>query len=192
MKRAKASFRARWLPIRRGFTLVEIMITLAVAAILAAMAVPAMQQVMAARATDSAAEDLVASLRLARSEALKRGYPVSVCASVDGASCAGSNVQWKAGWLVFTDDNRDGVLNGSEKAIRVRSASGKGVGDIVTATAFVTFERNGTAIAGSQQPIELRPNITASSSAYPTAVRTVCVNNIGRVLVQKMSVTVCP
>lgn len=171
------------------------MVTLAIAGILAAMAVPAMQNFLAARAVDAQTQELSSALRLARSEALKRGMEVSVCAAsaANAAACSG-DAKWVNGWVVFYDRNGNGSLDSTDAAIRVQLGGGAGVKDISTTANFITFRRNGILLgtAGTSIKMELQPNIGSGSSAYAGAVRTVCVNNLGRVLVSKGSLTTCP
>jgi len=90
-----------------GFTLVELMVTLAVAAIVLTVGVPSFQTLIKNNRLTTAANALVASLNLARSEAIKRGVRVTVCKSADGASCTTAG-NWEQGWIVFTDLNSDG------------------------------------------------------------------------------------
>ena len=72
-----------------GFTLVELMITVAVMAILAAIATPAMQGLLNGNRLNGAAGELTAAMQLARSEAVRRNVRVRVCGSSDGSTCAG-------------------------------------------------------------------------------------------------------
>lgn len=81
-----------------GFTLVELMITVAVFAIVAAIAAPAMQALVAASRLNGATSELVTALQLARSEAIRRNARVMVCASADGTTCSGSG-DWSR-WIV--------------------------------------------------------------------------------------------
>jgi type IV fimbrial biogenesis protein FimT len=82
----------------RGFTLVELMVTVAVAAILAVLAVPAYNEAMLGSKLNTLANNFAASAQLARSEAIKRNAPVTLCASSNGSSCTGA---WKDGWVVL-------------------------------------------------------------------------------------------
>ncbi|WP_446731564.1 GspH/FimT family pseudopilin [Pseudomonas sp. OTU5201] len=82
----------------RGFTLVELMVTLALIAILAVMAVPSFRSFIANQQVKTASYDLLAALNFARSEAIKRNQDVTVAAVDD---------DWVAGWEVTSED---GVL----------------------------------------------------------------------------------
>lgn len=89
-----------------GFTLVELMIVLALAAILLTVGVPSFSTMIQNNRIVTQTNGFVSSLHLARSEAVKRGMPVSICPTADPTSatptCADSS-NWATGWLVFTD-----------------------------------------------------------------------------------------
>ena len=93
----------------RGFTLVELMVTVAVFAIVAAMAAPAMQAMVTSSRLNGATEELVTALQLARSEAIRRNARVMVCSSADGATCSGSG-DWSR-WIVTGPDNAAGTVD---------------------------------------------------------------------------------
>lgn len=84
----------------RGFTLIELMVALAVAAVLFAIGVPMLRDVTLGSRLSAMANDLLASVQLARSEAIKRNRAVTLCASADGATCAASG-GWEQGWIVI-------------------------------------------------------------------------------------------
>lgn len=85
----------------RGFTLVELMVTIAVMAILLAIAVPSFTDAVLGSKLSSYANNFVASAHLARSEAIKRNAAVTLCASADGTSCATAG-GWQQGWIVLS------------------------------------------------------------------------------------------
>ena len=70
-----------------GFTLLELMVTLAVASILAVIALPSFRDLLRKNQVSSANNALLADLSYARSEAITRGNIVSICPSSDGATC---------------------------------------------------------------------------------------------------------
>jgi type IV fimbrial biogenesis protein FimT len=86
-----------------GFTLVELMVTLAVVGVLAAVAAPAMTALISGNRLSGASGEMAASLQLARSEAIRRNARVSICASEDGSSCSAS-ADWST-WIVTGPDN---------------------------------------------------------------------------------------
>src|SRR5215467_4188143 len=86
-----------------AFTLIELLIALAVVGILVATAAPNARAFLAAAALRERSEALMRSLSVARSEAIKRGMRVDVCPSVDREHCA-SSAAWEAGWLTFVNE----------------------------------------------------------------------------------------
>ena len=83
----------------RGFTILELMVVSVIIALIFAIAVPSFRDLALGSHLSSTAHNLLASVQFARSEAIKRNATVSVCASSDGATCAGSG-GWEQGWIV--------------------------------------------------------------------------------------------
>lgn len=88
----------------QGFTLIELMIAIAIAAILLSIAIPSFQSVIQNSRASALATEITAALNTARTEAVKRSEPVRVCPSSDGATCTGS---WEDGWIVLLDSNNE-------------------------------------------------------------------------------------
>ncbi|MBT8132050.1 MAG: GspH/FimT family pseudopilin [Gammaproteobacteria bacterium] len=105
----------------QGFTLIEMIITLLVAAIILTLGIPSFQNSIRNNAMTASTNSMIASLQLARSEAIKRRLPVSVCTAPDFAavdvSCDNS-ADWQQGWIVFADDNGNGAREATEQIIR--------------------------------------------------------------------------
>ncbi|GAB4355559.1 MAG: Tfp pilus assembly protein FimT/FimU [Gammaproteobacteria bacterium] len=108
-------------PLSGGFSLLELMITLAVTAILVTMVAPAFSRLLAQTRITTAINDLVTHVQLSRSEAIKRGVRVGICPSADGANCLGRG-QWTDGWLVFVDENSDRNHNPPEPILQVQAS----------------------------------------------------------------------
>lgn len=92
----------------RGVSLVEQMTTVAVLAITLTFGVPTFQNLSVVAQRAQAPSALMASFALARSEAARRGAPVTLCASADGEHCdTAQNPGWQAGWILFIDVDQD-------------------------------------------------------------------------------------
>lgn len=99
-----------------GFTLIELLVTLTIAAILAGVGIPALQNMMMTNRRVAVVNALVADVQHARSTASSLYQPVVLCAST-GAGCAEAGSNWANGWLVFVDENDDGVFDAGEKVL---------------------------------------------------------------------------
>ena len=108
----------------RGFTLIELMITLVILGVTVTMATPAMQHVIQGSRLRTETTRLLDAINLARSEAVLRNVAVSLCPSSMADSgvpdCAGD---FNDGWIVFTNRNRDRIIDaGSDRIIRAFEA----------------------------------------------------------------------
>ena len=103
-----------------GFTLIELMITIIIAAILLSIAIPSFTDIIAANRLTTNANELVTTLNFARSEAVKRGVRITLCKSTDGSSCVTTD-DWSQGWIIFTDQNNNAAYNsGTETLLKVQ------------------------------------------------------------------------
>lgn len=103
-----------------GFTLLELLVTMAVAGILVSIAAPSFQNIMQQSSQDSRVTELNGMLNFARSEAIKRSSRVSVCARDSDTICG---TDWNNGWLVFLDNGEDaGVVEALEPILKTSKA----------------------------------------------------------------------
>lgn len=88
-----------------GFTLVELVATVAVLAVVLALALPSFRTLREQQAALAGLHGLTVALAQARMAAIQRGRPVTVCPSADGLNCR-SDLVWEDGWLVYADPGR--------------------------------------------------------------------------------------
>lgn len=100
----------------RGYSLVELLVVLAICGILLSVALPSFASFARDARLSSAANDLLSAVALARSEAIKRGARVTLCTSSSGTACE-PGVGWHSGWVLFVDTNEDGALASTESVL---------------------------------------------------------------------------
>ena len=94
----------------RGFSLIELMVTIAVLAILLAIGLPSFQGSMRSNLVATGTNEFIASLSLARSEAIRSPGGAGICASTNGTACNGAS--WNDGWIVWSDLDGNGSPGG--------------------------------------------------------------------------------
>jgi type IV fimbrial biogenesis protein FimT len=164
----------------------ELMVTMVVVGILMAVAVPSMTQFMADRAAGANADEFAEALRFARSEALKRGRPVKMCATEKpeqtDPTCSGKKT-WDKGWLIVFDDS--GRVLRVQNALRAMNATEP----VTAASDEIVFASTGIVLE-MDEPSEtytFNPVGDSGSDGYADRVRTVTVTQQGRVKVTKGS-----
>jgi type IV fimbrial biogenesis protein FimT len=172
----------------RGFTMIELMITLAIAGVLMALAVPGMRNLIAGRAVASQSDDLLSAMRFARAEAIKRGAPVTICRTTAAApkvcstTAAGS---WQY-WVVFADGpTAIGTLDADETVLRVQSApAGSVTFPSLSGRKFFAFQSTGVVITAADTDlpasIDIQPKVSSGSSSFKRYERQICLNRLGR------------
>ncbi len=166
-----------------GITLIELLITIVVLAIGVTLAIPSFNSLTRNNQITTASNNLVRALQLARSEAVKRSAPVTVCRSTDQASCAATGTAWQSGWIVFVEDTRTagntfGKVDASETAniIGAQEALSSVLQLTASATSF-TFNPSGRpAASGSVKVCDDRQGANGN---------TISLNATGRVRLEK-------
>ena len=150
-----------------GYTLIELLVTVAILSILLAVALPNFQDTIENNVTNSQAKLFMTTLNLARSEAIKRGTNVAICPSNDGLDCdAGS---WSTGWVVFVDVNGDadgatGSIDVGDTIIRVFDALG--ADSVLTGTTnFLEYNSLGFSATAGVQTMKLCPSTNNADNA---------------------------
>ena len=151
-----------------GFTLIELIVTLAVTAILLGVAVPSFLSVVHNNRIASQTNTLVAALNLARTEAIKRRAVATVCISSNASTCTGSD--WSTGWLVWVDDNGDGSMQTAERLRVFDSTVGSMTVTEAGSSTNVVYNTRGFNAAGVTRTFVLNADHCAGGSARTVMV----------------------
>lgn len=174
-----------------GLTLAELLVTLAIAAVLLAIGIPGFDRLLHSMRLSTSSNALLSSLRLARSEALRRGGRVAVCRSADGLACAQSG-GWEQGWIVFHDLNANGLADPGEPTLERTDAIGGGL--ILHGTQQVSRTISFTAQAGSRTAAGalLAGTLTLCRPLdAPAAARQIVIGSGGRARVVQVTLDMC-
>lgn len=106
------------MPTQRGLTVIELMIAVAIMAVILTTAVPALGRFVQQQRVTAATNELVGHLQYARHEAIFRNTYVAACPSTDGETCTGGN-RWDEGWIVHLDPDNSRQPSRPEDVLRV-------------------------------------------------------------------------
>jgi type IV fimbrial biogenesis protein FimT len=104
-----------------GFTLTELLVVVAIVAILLGIGVPSYRYINNSYRMSAELNALVGDLMYARAEAIKEGQPVAICVSADGLTCSGATT-WQSGWIVFPDPGGNGSGDVPASVLHVQQA----------------------------------------------------------------------
>ncbi|MBS0287752.1 MAG: GspH/FimT family pseudopilin [Proteobacteria bacterium] len=171
---------------KHGFTLIELMVTISILAIVMLLAIPDFTSTIKRNTISNMSNDLITSLNYARSEAIKRGVSVSVCATQD-ANYGACGSSWNLGWLIFVNPTGGSTLTNTATApllkiqkitdqnATIAVAPNVGIttynssGFPATATANVNFTIKSTGCTGDAGRI-----ISISATGRPSSASTNC------------------
>ena len=176
---------------QRGFTLIELMIVVAVATVLLGFGIPSMSTLMNSNKLTAASNALLSSMRLARSEAFKRNGRVVLCKSRDGVVCTMSG-GWEQGWLVFHDADGNGEHGQAEVVIERGNPLPStlrltGNSSIAKYMSFVATGATRIATGGFQAGTVTVCNLSATGGE----ARQIVLNAFGRPRVERVAVASC-
>lgn len=170
-----------------GFTVIELMITLALIAILLALAAPSLQEAMMSIRITGHTNDLMADLAVARSEAVKRNVPVVLCSSTDGRTCA-ATASWNQGWIVYPDVDATGTQNGADEAALKTRGALQG-SPTLTLNCVGASDKSVTYKSTGMSKLPFSRFTLCDSRTTANAGRTITINTTGRVVSAKAT---CP
>jgi len=149
-----------------GFTITELLVVMAIVAILLAVGVPQYRYITNSYRLSSEINSLLGDMQYARSEAIKQGQLVVVCASTNQATCANNTTSWNKGWIVFADTNGNGQVDAGEALLHVQSSFSGQTPDAVAATiSGVRFNREGFAsVLGGVGVLQTTLTLTEASN----------------------------
>lgn len=161
---------------QQGFTLAELLVTLAVGALILSLGVPSYTQFTQNAQQVKSANELLSSLHVARDLAVTRNVRVTVCPSSSGTNCDSSD--WRNGWIVFVDEDADRTVGPAETVALASDEQ-----DVATVSSsqfsqFLIFRPNGRAMVNN--PRQSTGEFTLCDRRGETHARVVLIDMSGR------------
>jgi len=165
---------------RAGFTLIELLVTVAIAAVLLVLALPSFTAALRSNRVSSATNLTLASLNLARAEALRSKTSARICpAPTSGKSC-GSD--WGKGLLVWTDENNDKNRQDTEVKRIVDTPRDIQISMDPASTSEIVFDDRGRTLNRTTYKVIVKPSVCKSGEQTK---RTISISGVGRVQVTR-------
>ncbi len=160
-----------------GFTLIELMVTIVVAAIILTVAIPSFKEIIDNNRLVTQVNAFTTSLATARSEAIQRSLQVTMCKSANGVNCVTTG-NWEQGWIVFEDTNGNGD-NAGDDLIRVFSAlpTGYTLREGGSFSNWIAYTRTGMSAGNAGVSDTFR---VCTADAVTTKSRAIEINTTGR------------
>ncbi|MFM1989997.1 MAG: hypothetical protein RJA99_2954 [Pseudomonadota bacterium] len=158
-----------------GFTLIEMLASVAILGVLAALAMPQLETPLATTRLRAVTGEFVASLGSARTEASRRGVPVTLCPRAAASNtCNTAATDWNNGWLVYADANASGSFDGGDPLLGVRTTLPKGARIGTNQTTPVSVLPSGEHVFGTTGAAH------TLAFAWNTGSRYVVISRVGR------------
>ena len=144
-----------------GFTMIELMMTIAIATIVMTLAIPSFRYITNANRIAGEVNGLLGDMQFARAEAIKEGQGITVCASTNGLTCTAGDTFWHNGWIVISSVAAVGVLRVQSQFSSSDTFESLGSSGIST----VTFNREGyaTGLANGGSVITLHDSTSTTA-----------------------------
>lgn len=176
---------------QRGVTLAELLIVIAILAILVGVGAPALRDLVLSNRQAAAVNELITAFQMARNYAITRGEgrdvydattdpSVVVCASDDGQSCGGA---WQDGWIIFRDSNGDGAPAAGDGGVLQAFEAHGGLTIGSGGVALVRFRRDGR--------VDAPTDFSFCDSRGDNHARQLTIDFTGRPNVQKATAGTC-
>lgn len=159
---------------QNGFTLLELLVTVAIASILMAIAVPGFTAFIRSNRAEVQSSSLINAINYARSEAVKRGTTVRITPLVAGS--------WEDGWRVWSDENNDASFAGADIELQIYPAF-TGEASLTSAATQLVFDRFGNSVGVS--PGNSVAFAYSVGTDYCSLARQISVNHLGRAIIQR-------
>jgi type IV fimbrial biogenesis protein FimT len=169
-----------------GYTMLELVMTMAIVVILGTIALPGFKYVTTSNRIATEVNGLLGDIQFARSQAVKEGLTVTICASsTPYRGC--TNTDWELGWIVFLDTNGNKGVDPGEAIIRTQPAFGGTDSFVATPNTFqaLTFNRMGYAPTGLTNAVNITLHDLTSNTNW---TRCVAINPIGSAVTEKHGV----
>ncbi len=168
-----------------GFTLIEIIITVLIAAILLAVAIPSFRILSDEITFNSIQQKLILDISFSRNEAINQGGNIVMCASSDFNRCSANASNWSSGWIIFVDDNNNASFNtGTDELIRISEQDS--LANILWSNNNpIIFNGDGTVTSSSVGSFSICPLLAGS-----TNVKGIALSRSGRA--RSSNSVVCP
>ena len=174
----------------RGFTLVEALVVIAILGVLIAIAMPSFTSTIRRFRTDAIRDDLMASLQMARSEAIRLGLPdtnrITITRTPAPATCAADTTVagvWSCGWQIYQDNNNNQVFDAAGDTLIQQSTVPAGFSVTETSVAPAnSIIANRWGQFSSSPSLIIAPIIAGTTTASDPSANAVCLGTGGKVI----------